>query len=281
MNKIMKEVWNLVRIEARRWLINVRFYLTLFLTFCALYLNQGGIPDYLKAKGIRVTAFELYAFTLSDPFFYLVLVLLYTFLICDIPFLHDGVEMELIRTDRKKWILSKMIITGFITILWLIFIELSILVIQSGFIEWKNEWSAFLKTAARASGGGSMGINISLSIDTMLSASPVKVFLLGFAYNILFYNFLAVLMLYFNILSGKHIGIIAAVFVVGFRFFNRVIWPSDFMKLISPADLMNISGREINAVNIIYTVSFFLFCSGMIISLILKHVERKEIFDRI
>lgn len=277
----MKEVWNLVRIEARRWLINVRLYLTLFLTFCALYLNQGGIPDYLKAKGIKVTAFELYAFTLSDPFFYLVLVLLYTFLICDIPFLHDGLEMELIRTDRKKWLFSRMIITGFITVLWLIFIELSILIIQSGFIEWKNEWSIFLKTAARTSGGDSMGINISLSIDTMLGASPMKIFLIGFIYNILFYSFLAVLILYFNILSGNHFGIIAAVFVVGFRFFNRVIWSSDFTKMISPADLMNICGREINAVNVMYTVSFFIFCSGVMISLILKHVEGKEIFDRI
>ena len=274
---MVREVWNLSLLEAKRVISSVRFLIGLLITFCGIYLTQGDLGAYLGKKELSIGILELFPFTMSDPFMLMILLLIYTFMLCDVPFVHDGMDMEMIRTDWGRWLLSKVVTVIEITILWLIMIEASIVIMQAGNCEWNNEWSVFIKTAARTGGRGISQLNLSVSMDICQTGTPVQAFLISYALNLLFYVLLAVSMLTLNIMYKGRIGMVCAIVFEGIRYMNRAEWSSKFLRLLSPADLVNLCDGGIQAAKLFYSFGYLIALTGVLLCFCHSYLKKNGV----
>lgn len=264
--KSMVEIWNLTVMEIKRRFISIRFLLGIVITFCAVFLNHSALNDYLKRKEFKITALEMYPFTLYHTYFYLVLILIYVFFMCDVPFYHDGMDHEIIRTDWRNWLFARLLVIIGITAIWLLSIWFDIVAIHRGYIVWSNEWSTYVKMAARASGSGAYMIP---SFDLCEFLSPIAAWITTFILNLFAYSLLSLAMMAVNIRFKGNFGIVCAVLFVGLRFLNRVVWSSEMLRILSPLDLIDLTYGGYRIARVAYAIVYLSVFSAIL--LLLNH----------
>ena len=268
----MAEILALARISTHRFLSKPRVYVALAVCFCVFVLCYQDVPFYLEAHQLSIQAVEPFLLIMCGSAPQLLLLLSFLLLVGDIPYLHNGAELVLIRTRKARWLMGQFLCTVWILLLWFGFMLLGTWIIFGGHISLRNDWSVFVKTisrlgiSARATG---LKFSISSSMTLLSGGSPYMVFAVSIGYNLLLFLFLSLWATFLNLSTGKsYSSVLVSVFYGLHMFFRNEPAFQGYLRF-SPIHLANLTVRQLNAPSVLYTVSFFLV--QIILMAVLSH----------
>lgn len=254
----MAEIRKMVSIELHRRIANPRFTLALLLNVCIVMISFPDLTGFLSEKQMQIQAVELFGFLISDRFAQWLLTFSFLIMVGDAPFVQEGIDVVLIRTDKKKWLIAQSLVMVLLIVIWLAALEISILLLMAGHISWGNEWSSCIRMAARMNTNTSMiGIGIGTSMLPLTQAGPFVVFGVAFLYAVLLFTYFGAWGIAANLLTGRGYGpcIVACFLSLRFLLINLLYIPQ--LERISPVNIVDLTANSIEVSQILYTVSFF------------------------
>lgn len=208
-----------------KWPRSPRTWMVFVIAFILCLMLSDKILSYAQNYEISLQIVEPFIWIYGDSTSVLLSSLLLILLFADMPFVDSVTPYTLIRTKRSIWLLGQMIYVCVGTIIYNIFLLVSLMILTAPFAYIGNLWS---ETAALLGYGGSAGISIPVSVKTMESSMPYecagKVFVLMFLYSL----FIAGLMLWLNLLKYSGAGVIGAFAV---ELYGFLLNPEVFQKV--------------------------------------------------
>jgi len=190
-------------------------YIVLLSVFFVLQYCFGGISSYLYTSSDKMNVFELYIFFMStgrSQIIYLIGVIL---LSCGVLFYDAGAAYYLIRSDRKKWIMSQSIYLLCMTLCYSIFIFLVLCIVCGRNLTLHNEWSNASLTASQFS-SDVIGIKPIVSVSyAILQIKPIYAGILTFILSILIGMATGLIMIMSNI-RNKNVFAITIIIIMWF-----------------------------------------------------------------
>lgn len=254
----MDDIRKIIGINMRRQLINPRLYIALLLTASAVVFNFGDITDYLSQYDMRIQAVELFIFFVSDRYSQWILVFAFLILVGDAPFIHEGMDVLLMRTDKKRWLIAQVIYMVFTIVLWLVFLEVCLVLLTAGYVFWDNEWSDYIRLASRLQQGAeNIGMGVNASMLPLTEGAPYLLFGIAFLYSVLMYVSFGMWGMAANLLSGRSYGCLIVTCFLALRFALLNLFYNQKILFLSPADLVDLTAQKVNPMMVMYTVMFF------------------------
>ena len=256
----MGEAWRFASHNLRHLLTSPRLYLSLFAVCAYLWIFYGNIGSYLVEAGESLQGFELMIFTAEDRFTKRMVVFGAMLLLGDAPFLHDGLSVYLIRSNRRNWFLGQVLYCLIATVLYLVLIELMYIPLYKGHVFFQNHWSETADFASYVGIGSVVDprVNVPFSRKIILCGGPWLMFGLTILYNALFLMTLSMLCLAMN-----------AKWRVGVGWVGVAIY-----LIISPFDLATLGKETISPASLAYRASFFL-CVCLVLGIWGYHTLRR------
>ena len=275
----MGELFALVRNSIRRLFGRPRFYVALMVTACSLILIFRDAPGFLRENALCIQVFEPFIMTISNRLPQLLLVLSFLLLLGDAPFFHEGIEIVFVRTNKRRWLAAQMLTVGAVTLLWLIFIVLFLMLFFVPRISFANEWSVYTKTAARLwYGSNVVGLSgVDVAMQLLLSGSPYVLFAVSLFYCFLLFFYCGMWAIVLNLLTKRSYGSVLVVSFCALRFalYNLFFVPA--LEMISPMNLIDLNSRSLTLQNFIYTVLFFTLQSLLLWFLANRALRKRDI----
>ena len=244
----------------RKLLCSSKLYITAVILFSCIYTGFGGINGYLMRQGQTVQAGELFVFGMDSWIPQLIITVAFLILVNDIPFGKSGAQLQLIRSSRSRWLLGQTL-SGFSTAaVYLILVELLFVVTTVRNLSFSDEWSQPVILAARLGKCTAIGIEtaVRFPMSVLMNKSAWAVFGVAWLYAWLLYGFFCLILIVSNLKFHTNVGYMLVVLCLIFKRFLEYVPEVSLLKYISPCDVASISARPITAVNVIYTVLFFL-----------------------
>lgn len=254
----MADIRKMVGLNMRRQLTNPRLYIALSLTVSAVIFNFGDLTDYLSQYDMQIQVVELFIFLVSDRYSQWILTFAFLILVGDAPFLHEGMDILLMRTNKKRWLKAQIIYMFFTIVLWLVFLEICLALLMAGYVSWDNEWSDYILFASRLQQGAeNIGIGVNVSMLPLTQGKPYLLFGIAFFYSVLLYVYFGMWGMAANLLSGHSYGCLIVTCFLALRFALFNLFYSQEMLFLSPADLVDLTLQGVNPVMVMYTTLFF------------------------
>lgn len=265
----MRNIFHFMKYNFKSLFASPRLYIALLILFSIMQVGIGGAKGYLIEHGQTFQAVELYVFTHSSHVVQLVYILGLLLLLGDAPFLKEGMPFHLIRTNRFQWLMGQFLSCVAISAVYLLTIELLLLVVSFGHINFQNEWSDPVILAARVGNERAIGIEISIlfSMNVIRAGSPYAMFGLTFVYSLLLYSFFSVLLIVCNLRLRSGIGCLAVMAFWCLRLALDYGTNIPLLQRLSPCNLACLTGQALTPANILYTILFFCVsccCLGML-----------------
>lgn len=244
----------------RKLLCSSKLYITAVILFSCIYTGFGGINGYLMRQGQTIQAGELFVFGMDSWIPQLIITVAFLILVNDIPFGKSGAQLQLIRSSRSRWLLGQTL-SGFSTAaVYLILVELLFVVTTVRNLSFSDEWSQPVILAARLGKCTAIGIEtaVRFPMSVLMNKSAWAVFGVAWLYAWLLYGFFCLILIVSNLKFHTNVGYMLVVLCLIFKRFLEYVPEVSLLKYISPCDVASIFARPITAVNVIYTVLFFL-----------------------
>lgn len=258
----MGEIWVLIRHNFRRLLTRPRFYAALVATVCSLLIPYYKLPAFLAENNLTSQFGEPFILVISSRITQWLLTLSFLLLAGDAPFLHDGMDSLLIRTNKRKWLTAQILYMFGLVVVWLVFVELVILVLLAPNISFANKWSVHMLTVSRLRGDSRiLGLEVGVTATPYLihQGLPLKVFGTAFVYGTLLFFYFGMWGMFWNLLTKRSYGCLMVTFFLSLRFALYNLFFSDTVARLSPANLVDLCTGSTNSyVSFRYTVCFFL-----------------------
>lgn len=275
----MGELFALIRSSLRRLFGKPRFYVALIITACSLAFIFRNVPGFLQENALHIQVFEPFILTTSNRLSQLLLVLSFLLLLGDVPFFHEGMEIVFLRTNKHRWLAAQILTVGAITLLWLIYIALFLTLFFVPRISFANEWSVYLKTAARLwYGSNVVGLSgVGAAMRLLLSGSPYVLFAVCLLYGFLLFFFCGMWAVMLNLLSKRSYGSVLVVTFCALRFALYNLFSVPALEMVSPMNLLDMNSRGLTLANFIYTILFFVVQSLILWLLANRALHRRDI----
>lgn len=207
------------------WKKNPRIWMTfvLALVLC-LMLSDQVISQAVKYETI-LQILEPFIWTYGDATSVMLSSLLLVLLFADMPFISQATPYWLIRIKRNVWLAGQIIYVVLTTVIYNLFLLLVLGIMAAPFAYTGNVWS---KTAAMLGYGGGENITVPVSVKTMEIATPYGCAIAVFGLMLLYSLFVALLMLFLNLIIGNMAGVMGAFAV---NLFGFLLNPMIFQKL--------------------------------------------------
>lgn len=263
----MGEILSLARTSLRKQLGRARFFAALLLTAGCVVMGYFHTPDYLAGRNLTMQAGEPFLLMVGAVLVQLLLLLSFLLLLGDAPFFHEGMEIVVMRSSKRKWIAAQIVACVVTTILWLLFLFAFTLLYFNRHLSFANEWSKVAKMARRSiSGGAPAGFQLGVapSAKMAMGTKPYAMFGLSFLLNSLLYVCLALWGMTLNLWLRRSYGSLFVISLWGLRFGLQVLeLPSlgrvEILNWISPMGLVDVTAGSFSGEKIAYIVLFFLF----------------------
>lgn len=207
------------------WGKNPRIWMTFILAgVLCLMLSDQIISHAIKYETV-LQIFEPFIWTYGDASSVMLSSLLLVLLFADMPFISQATPYWLVRTKRNVWLAGQIIYVVLATMIYNLFLVVILGIMGSPFAFTGNVWS---ETAAMLGYGGGENITVPVSIKTMESSTPYSCAAIVFGLVLLYTLFIAVLMLFLNLLAGNMAGVIGAFAV---SLYGLLLNPDIFQKL--------------------------------------------------
>lgn len=268
----MRSILHFVGYNLKRLFTSPRPYIALLAIYVMMKVGFGGAKSYLLENDQLFQAVELYVFAGNSDKFQLVMILGMLLWLGDAPFLKEGMSLRLIRTNRWAWLVGQILSCVVIAAIYLLAIEVLFLILFSGCVFFRNEWSSSAVLAAQIGNGSPLRIEMAtqFSMAAIQTASPYALFGLTFVYVLLLYSFFGVLMIACNLRFRTGVGCFAVALCWCFRLMVSYVLNSELLWHLSPCNLASLFEQTPTALSILYTVMFFLV-TGCCLSLLALH----------
>ena len=263
----------------RKLLCSSKLYITAVILFSCIYTGFGGINGYLMRQGQTVQAGELFVFGMDSWIPQLIITVAFLILVNDIPFGKGGAQLQLIRSSRSRWLLGQTL-SGFSTAaVYLILVELLFVVTTVRNLSFSDEWSQPVILAARLGKCTAIGIEtaVRFPMSVLMNKSAWAVFGVAWLYAWLLYGFFCLILIVSNLKFHTNVGYMLVVLCLIFKRFLEYVPEVSLLKYISPCDVASISARPITAVNVIYTVLFFLVADWILWRAARRQMEQVDL----
>ena len=263
----------------RKLLCSSKLYITAVILFSCIYTGFGGINGYLMRQGQTVQAGELFVFGMDSWIPQLIITVAFLILVNDIPFGKSGAQLQLIRSSRSRWLLGQTL-SGFSTAaVYLILVELLFVVTTVRNLSFSDEWSQPVILAARLGKCTAIGIEtaVRFPMSVLMNKSAWAVFGVAWLYAWLLYGFFCLILIVSNLKFHTNVGYMLVVLCLIFKRFLEYVPEVSLLKYISPCDVASISARPITAVNVIYTVLFFLVADWILWRAARRQMEQVDL----
>lgn len=275
----MGELFALTRSSLRRLFGKPRFYVALAITVCSLIFIFRDVPGFLQENTLQIQVFEPFVLTISNRLSQLLLVLSFLLLLGDAPFFHEGMEIVFVRTNKRRWLAAQILTVGAVTLFWMLFIALFLMLFFVPRISFENEWSVYLKTAARLwYGSNVVGLSgVGAAMQLMLSGSPYTLFAVCLLYSFLLFLYCGMWAVMLNLLTKRSYGSVLVVTFCALRFALYNLFSIPALEMVSPLNLLDMNSRSLTSANFIYTVLFFLVQSLVLWLLANRTLHKRDI----
>lgn len=221
-------VLKVAKINFLQWKKNPRIVLSFLLAGVLCMMLCGKILDFISVYHTTVQAFEPFIWVFGDPESIMISSLLLILLFADMPFIHGETPYILLRCSRKIWLAGQLLYVMLTTLLYTSFTLVITCLLTVPYAFAGNKWS---ETGAMLGYSGVGGqIALPASVKAMETTRPFRCALIIFGLMLLYALLLAVLMMIFNLLGGRFLGVLSAIAVNLYGFFLN---PGFFMELFS------------------------------------------------
>lgn len=245
----MDDIIKVIRIACynlKKTFTSSKIYIIIILSFMYIQFMLNPVKVFAENVQIGVSSY-LFPFLLTSSYSVKIFLLLVILLFCNAPFMDEAQLYILVRTGRRKWcagqMLYIMILSGFYTVLLILFTVITLipeLSIEIG-------WGKVINTLAQTGIAASQGIPISFDYSIILKYHPITAMILeGFLCWLLFILFGNIIFTV-NMKISKFAGNIIAVALVFFQMIAEEISP--LLTYFSPASWVSLSFLDINNIN--------------------------------
>ena len=263
----------------RKLLCSSKLYITAVILFSCIYTGFGGINGYLMRQGQTVQAGELFVFGMDSWIPQLIITVAFLILVNDIPFGKNGAQLQLIRSSRSHWLLGQTLSAFSTAAVYLVLVELLFAATTVRSLSFSDGWSQPVIMAARLGKCTAIGIEtaVRFPMSVLMNTSAWAVFGVAWLYAWLLYGFFCLILIVSNLKFHTNIGYMLVVLCLIFKRLLEYVPQVYLLKYISPCDVASISARPITAVNVIYTVLFFLVADWLLWSVARRQMEQVDL----
>ena len=261
-----------VRNEVWRLLHSSQLYVTAAILFSCIYTGFGGINGYLMRQGQTIQAGELFIFGMDSWIPQLIITVGFLILVHDVPFGKTGAQLQLIRSSRSRWLLGQVLSCFAAVALYLILVEILFALTTVRNLSFSNEWSQPVLLAARLGKCTAIGIEtaVRFPMSVLQDGTVWAVFGISLLYAWLLYGLFCLILIVCSLRLHNNLGYLVVMACLALKQLLESIPAPSILKYISPCDVASISARTITALNVTYTVMFFLMADG-ILWLVARH----------
>lgn len=272
MGEVLRFAWH----NIRRLLTFPRLYLSLFVVYACLRLIFGNVYLYLEESGETLQVVELFVFAASNRIPQWVFTFGILLLLGDAPFLHEGMSVYLIRSNRFRWLMGQILFCIITVVCYLLIVEIMLLSMSGSGVSFLNGWSDLIMLASRITSGASL-LHIETVFDFPMSiissGNPYAMFALTLLYDTLLLTMFSLLCLALNVKWKTGTGCFGVVTLLVIRFLIDDRNTLTGLRMLSPCNLATINNQDVSLATIGYTVIFFL-CACVLLGVLGYRVIR-------
>ncbi len=191
------------------------------------------------------------------------------------PFFTNTQPYVFVRLGRRNWLISKLMLLSFNTLVFLIFVLAVSIITTAGHAYLGNLWSIPLMSIAS---GANSFIPNGFPADAISLYSPFEYLFHSFALMLLYYVFLSLIILFINMNYNRNYGFQAALFI------TFIGWVMDFLAakqwtIISPIHnsmLIDHNYGFTYGPSITFSYAYFVFLIGLLIFFMFKNIEKYD-----
>lgn len=265
--------------ECGRMLRSSKWYATALILFSCIYTGFGGVNGYLMREGQTIQAGELFIFAMDSWIPQLIITIGFLIMVNDVPFGKTGAQLQLIRSSRSRWLMGQVLFCFAAVALYLLLVEILFVLTAVRNLSFSNEWSQPTLLAARLGKCTAIGIEtaVQFPINVLLNSSVWTAFGVSLLYMWLLYGFFCLILIVCSLQFHTNVGYLIVIGCLALkRLLENVPVPA-FVKYISPCDVVSISERAITALNVTYTVLFFLVADGILWMMARQRMEQMDL----
>lgn len=262
----------------RKLLCSSKLYITAVILFSCIYTGFGGINGYLMRQGQTVQAGELFVFGMDSWIPQLIITVAFLIWLT----ISHWEERRTTATYPQQ---PKSLAIGTNPV-WLFYSsrvsDIGGTVVCSNHCSksiFSDEWSQPVILAARLGKCTAIGIEtaVRFPMSVLMNKSAWAVFGVAWLYAWLLYGFFCLILIVSNLKFHTNVGYMLVVLCLIFKRFLEYVPEVSLLKYISPCDVASISARPITAVNVIYTVLFFLVADWILWRAARRQMEQVDL----
>lgn len=248
----VKQVFLCASVTLQKWIGNKRIYAVIAIIFVFCFYTFLCLRQFAVASEIAVTAWVL-PFFLSFPVMVIVFNCTAVLMFCNAPFLDNQTPFLVVRTGRLNYILGQHIYVIIAAFIFNVIITVASIVTLVPHVTFSSDWGHVINTLARIPGSAlTYGIFMSVSIETSVIDyfTPIGAMFTSFVFMWLVNVFTGMIIMLFNIISGKLSGLIVAGSLIFFAYFSAYLGAISFGReilFLSPLSWSNIYNIDFTA----------------------------------
>lgn len=194
--------------DLRKMIINPKLYAILLLIVMFASDRLGNLSSFLTQFNVKISAFGLAGYLLSDVQMTLLMVVGGMILFSNAPFIDDGQLLLVIRTRKKEWVAGQQMYIHLFSFLLVLTMSLAPLLLFAGQLDFTNTWDKAISTLTQTNMGSSYQVKIQFLHALQLKFTPYNLYWIGLLFKWILIDILAQVMFSVNVIQRKRYGII-------------------------------------------------------------------------
>lgn len=213
--------------QFKQWKKNPRVWLSFLLAFVLCLMLTDKVISFAHEYGTSIQMFEVFVWTFGDPGAILLTDLILILLFMDMPFVQPSTPYCIHRTGRRNWLIGQLLYVTSVTILYISFIFLVILLLCSKDAFPGNVWS---ETAALL-GYSELEeqVSLAISVNIMEQTLPYECVIFSFLLLFLYTLFSASFMMVCNLGRFSGMGAVGLMFL---NLYGIFLTPQTFVRFL-------------------------------------------------
>ena len=239
----MRTVLTCAHLNFKKWVVEPKIYVVFAMAALMMVWMWEGVTRYSLQVGVPVTPWGL-AFSYGQTALILMSSSLLLLFYSNAPFADGHTPFVVIRTGRRNWILGQVVYIIESSFVYMVFHVVCMLLILSPSLSFSGDWGSVMETLAQYPSDYTGSL---YPYDAVLAQYSGPVYsLIGMVFLWLVPCFMGMLILFFNVISGRNLGVAVGgvfIFLSYFVFFigsmtfgGRIYWISP-LTWICPAFL--------------------------------------------
>ena len=215
----------------------------------------------------------------------LIMLVLYLFLICDIPFRKENDTFFLVRSERKAFCIGNIFYIIANALIFIVVVTISSWLWGIKDMEWSMQWGKILGTVALTDIADNYRNSIIISGKLILREKPWVCYMLMFGLNFLCNIFLGNLLMIVNLWrQKKNLGIIVGTFLIGIDFFIQTqpqLWKYIYYSPITWSNLcyLDLKNNVTEYPSVWYAIICYLGLNIFLGNILIRMSRRLEICE--